>query len=72
MIAKLISEPSCVCVLDGNEDFNKISQYVLPPVFKTLQDKIATDLVSANLTSRHLVRVVIQVHAEENPSPCKK
>jgi hypothetical protein len=66
MIAKLISEYEILLSVHGNECKECLEKTMLYPAFKTFMTKVAEDLVRSNLKNRHIVRVAIQVHAEDN------
>ena len=65
MIAKLISECDALIAVTGSEDIECLENAMLLPSFNKLMAKVACDLHDARLKNRHIVRIKVQVHAED-------
>ena len=65
MLAKLISEYEILLAIHGTEDMECIENAMLYPAFKEFITRIAQDLNNEKLKNRHIVRVKVQVHAED-------
>lgn len=71
MLAKLISEYDAVVVVYGDESQDVLEKKTLNATLETMRKKCAFDLHKEGFKSRHMIRISIQVHAEENPVQCK-
>ncbi len=65
MLAKLISEYEILLAVHGSEDKDCLENAMLFPAFKEFIARIAQDLLDEKVKNRHIVRVKVQVHAED-------
>lgn len=65
MLAKLISEYEILLAVHGNEDLDCLENTIMFPPFKEFITRIAHDLHNEKVKSRHIIRVKVQVHAED-------
>lgn len=65
MLAKLISEYEILLAVHGSEDKDCLENAMLFPAFKEFIARIAQDLLDEKVKNRHIVRIKVQVHAED-------
>ncbi len=65
MLAKLISEYEILLAVHGSEDKDCLESAMLFPAFKEFIARIAQDLFDEKVKNRHIVRIKVQVHAED-------
>lgn len=65
MIAKLISEYEMLNAVTGTENQDCFENMILWPAFKEFMQHISQDLEDEKFEGRHMLRITVQVHAED-------